>query len=233
MCVVLALLACKALSSSDDTSKPAASAAAPAVDAAPPPSMTGVYDGTFTRDSGQAGRVVGIVTASGDARFVADGDVQNVGKLTLTGTKVAGTLQSFAKGVAGETVTLDGVLVPERSIAGTFKAPSGNGKFLLTFSTAHHKPGNLKDLEGTWKAGTFRMTVDATGAYTARDATACRYAGSFALADPKLAAYSFDLTLTQCGRYDGSYDGHAVLSGGKLAYGVSGARFARAGHLTR
>ena len=93
--------------------------------------------------------------------------------------------------------------------------------------------GNLKDLEGTWKAGAFRMTVDAKGAYTARDATACRYSGSFRLADPKLAAYALDLTLAQCGRYDSSYQGHAVLSGGKLAYGVSGARFARAGQLTR
>jgi hypothetical protein len=195
--------------------------------------MTGVYDGAFTRDSGQTGRVVGLVTASGDARFVADGDVQNVGKLTLAGTKVSGTLQSFSKGVAGDSVTLDGTLVPERSIAGTFKGSSGGGKFSLTYSSAHRKAGTLEEIEGTWKAGAFRMTVEPSGAFTARDATACRYSGSFALADPNLAAYAFDLTLAQCGQYNGSYRGHAVLSGGKLAYGVSGARFARAGFLTR
>jgi hypothetical protein len=230
------LLACKALSSgSKEEEQPAASVAASAAEpAAPPASLTGVYRGTFTRKDGKAGRVVGLVTSAGEARFVSDGDVQDVGKLTLVGLDVSGSLDSFIKGKKRETLSVKGKLAPKTSLSGDFTAPSGDGHFDLKFSAEHEKAGSLSALAGTWSNGRgYRMTVDDAGVFDGRDGSPCRYSGKFALADPALDAYGFDLSVSHCGRYDGSYRGHGVIDSGKLAFGVSGDHFALAGTLAK
>lgn len=234
--ITASLLACKALSSSgaDQTNPVASASAVPAPPAAAPPSIAGVYQGTFTRKDGQSGRLVGVVTSSGDARFVADGDVQEVGKLELSGLDVSGRLETFSRGSSRETLTLTGKLSPDGSLSGSFSAASGGGTFRLSRSTKHDGPGSLAELAGTWVGATgFRLSVDDAGAFTGRDGSPCHYSGKFTLADPKLEAFSFDLEVKRCGKFDGSYKGSAVVNDAKLAFGVSGERFARSGYLTK
>lgn len=240
--LVVPLLACKALSSKSDDSRAQASAetsAAPVPVPTPPASknpVSGLWQGRFKSKSAR-GSVVGVVTESGDARFVTYGGAQFVGSLKQDGDKVTGTLTGYLNHRAADTVSLTGSVENKKTLVGNFESRSDRGSFHFDYGGEYDRPATLGELEGKWGGASFGMVAAGDGRFTGKDAAGCNYAGAFSVPHAGFGAYAITFTVSDC-KYAGEYRGLGILSdeGGaksRLAFGVGGERYSHAGVLFR
>ena len=199
---------------------------------APAFAATGLWKGSLVSDSGRKRRVIGIVTAGGEARFVSSGDVQVLGTLAGDAGKVSGTLRGIDARGRAEPITVDGEVEAGASFKGTYKAASGNGTFDLEFLPAYREPAEQSKVAGVWRgAAGFVATIDDKGGITGKNAL-CKHSGK-ALARAGVNVYDVELDITDCKPFAGRYVGHASLVDGRLVFGIAGSKYQASGRLKR
>ncbi|HMR07338.1 MAG TPA: hypothetical protein PKA88_16265 [Polyangiaceae bacterium] len=235
------LLACKQFSGKDEKATAAsasgvATAEAPAAKAAEKNPVGGVWRGRF-QSKYVTGSVVGMVTESGDARFVTYGGMQFVGSLKADAGKFAGSLVGYQNHATSDTVSLEGTVVAEKSLAGTFQGKSDRGSFQFAYGPEYDRPATLAELADQWGSVQYAMEVNEKGLFQGKDAAGCEYTGALSIAHPGYNAFNLSFSVSSC-KYKGEYQGLATLTdqGGpksRLAYGVSGDNYSHAGVLLR
>lgn len=236
--VLGSLLACKQFSGPD---KKAAASATATAESAPAQVVEknpvgGVWRGRF-KSKLSRGTVVGVVTEAGDARFVTYGGVQMVGTLKADGGKFSGSLIGYLNHKPTDPVSLEGTVVSEKSLNGTFKGGGDSGSFEFSYGPEYDRPASLAELADKWASVNFAMIANEKGHFEGQDAVGCKYTGAFSVAQAGYNAFNLSFSVSDC-KYKGEYKGLATLTdqGGpksQLAYGVSGDGYSHAGVLLR
>jgi hypothetical protein len=217
------------------TAKPTAAPTAAAT--APKFAGSGIWKGNF-KSKGFFGTSLGLVTETGDARFVSSEGVQLVGKLKVDGANASATFKAYTGSKLTTTYEATAKLEPKKSLAGDYRSAQDSGTFEASYADAYERKISLGDVATRWGSPVFTMTVDDQGKLSGKDKAGCKYEGTFALVDPRYNALELKFSVASGCPYQGDYAGLAFLSDGKakndlLVFGVSGAQFGHAGYLAR
>jgi len=181
----------------------------------------GIWKGTVTyTDTGETGQIIGIVTESGELRFVSNDSVQSVGNITTSGANYSGTITEYAP--IGQTFGENNLAVISGSISGQISERhqiSGKseyqGKTLSTFTldydVAYDTDSSLAAIQGTYSNATATLTVNA-GQITGQDSDGCTYNGAASVINSSYNAYRITFTAANCGQFNGDYSGLGTVT---------------------
>ena len=191
----------------------------------PPPandSPGGLWGGNMSFDGGDTVPVVGIVTETGEYRFIGLDGQQVFGDLTVTGSTLAGTgswvlppdTTTAGGSEFGETV-LSGTVQERASISGNFTS-TGNlgdtftGSVSLVYDEDYERPSSLAIIAGTYTAGNEALAIDTQGEVFIQAAdSGCVGNGSVAVLDSRYAVYGVSFELESCTGEQANLNGQA------------------------
>ncbi|HSG96363.1 MAG TPA: hypothetical protein VLA11_00025 [Woeseiaceae bacterium] len=203
----------------------------------PPPesdSPGGIWLGTLTSSVlNQVEEIVGVITETGQARFVSlDGGQQFFGQISMDGDTASGTLRAvslvggeFADGSSSGNINIEATVSERNTIEGTFVGVGDEGTFSVAFDTLYDLDSSLLAVQGHWTApeSIFKILVpgfgsaplgarvDAFGGIDAADLDGCDYSGSVGILDAQFNVYSVTLVVSSCAAWDGQYSGFGVF----------------------
>ena len=196
---------------------------------------TGVWRGSMNSTTNQkTSAALNIITSDKQSYLKNDSTgIVFIGAVSVTTDKLQGTLarylpaynavsidgvDTFMRGTASSTASINGAIVANVSISGSYSTSDDNGALALNYdANTFERSAALSLVSGNWTftdASGFSLTVaiNASGNWAGSDTTGCNSNGSIALIDPTKNIYRVTVTETACGQYDGSYTGVATLS---------------------
>jgi len=177
--------------------------------------IDGIWFGTFTSTPiATTYNIVGVVAPNNQMRFVsttpAAFGAQYIGTASVTGNSFSAPISGlapagfiFLNGANTTTGTLNGTVVANTSLSGTYTSINDNGTFSLTYSPIYNRPASLALLARTWtgpmsNGGTATITISAAGAITGTDTLGCSIAGTVSIIDPIKNIYNTSVTVSTC-----------------------------------
>lgn len=173
----------------------------------------GIWEGQIVFDStGTSVEVVGVVTESGEMRFITsdgqqiwgNGSVTNVNQLAMNFTWVLPLGFETAGGATEGTGTLTGTVLERNRIQAAFTSTSSvgepdSGTIDVFYDNLYERDSSLGMLAGNWTAGTEVLTIDGTGAVFSQDpATSCVLSGQFSIINASYDVYRATLSFASC-----------------------------------
>jgi hypothetical protein len=138
------------------------------------------------------------------------------GTYNVSGDNFSGHVKAYEIGGGlVDSGSVKGTLVEKVSLNVNFQSKTTNGSVSLKFDELYDRDSALSYIEGRWRVsdGSYGVTmvIDSYGVIKGSDTENCRGNGLVSILDPDYNMYGVDLDITQCGPYNGSYDGLAVL----------------------
>lgn len=208
----------------------------------PPPitneSASGIWEGTFFSNvTKHTHQVIGIITETGEARFIVDSRGQYSGNINVSGDVVTGTLRAYAPigyifpdGSIVGNVSVTGKVKTKVSLSVTYAGVGDSGSFTLIYNSRYERDSSLALISGTWAMSDagyiLTFTVNDNGTFTGSDSDGCVYNGTVSIINADYNAYRMNLVVSSCGIFNGSYSGLATVSdyaspSDTLIFGVS------------
>ncbi|PCC12894.1 hypothetical protein [Pseudoalteromonas sp. JB197] len=189
----------------------------PPVTTTPEPTLimpSGVWSGTITMADGieQFG-VVGLISSTGEFRFITEYEEQNTGTLSLSDkTNYTANVDSFIDNAKAGAGTLTGTYNPTAITGET----SFDGAKLSSFSIEQlamtNDAAGLDVIAGNYVDAdlTTSIMLDDSGDLSGSDTFGCQYTGTVEHKDADINLYSLKLTVSSCADLDGEYSGLAT-----------------------
>lgn len=185
------------------------------------PSVSGIWRGTITSNSGKVTSVAtGIVAENGLMQLTtSDGDVI-AGSI---GVDVGDSIFAAAKFYKADRsapfeMTLSGVVTEKNLLEGTYVKtdPSDTaGHFSLVYDSAYESTSKQGLVAGNWSEQFESILLNSIGALNGTNTeTGCTLSGSIGLLNPNFNAYNVNITTSNCqaSTLNGAYAGLASLS---------------------
>lgn len=169
---------------------------------------------------GESIEVVGVSISNGELRFIDDQGVQYHGSLQVSGNSYTASFRAiaplgeyFLNGSSVLTGSMTGTISERNALEGSYIMSSGErGTVSLLYDNLYQRPSDLSRLAGTWiDAYSEVISVDSMGRIFAQDSGGCVYNGTAAVVDARYNAYRINLTVSNCGNFNGAYSGLGVL----------------------
>lgn len=189
-----------------------------------PKSIAGIWSGSFVSDVlHRVYEVTGIVTETGDARFLnLTWGAQYGGVVNTSGSSFSAITTAYApfgsifpNGSHTGPVSVTGNFSPRATLTGTYAGVGDSGSFALTYNPLYERPSSLGLVAGIWKGTVLgflnTVIVNDSGALSGGSASGCVYAGSMAIIDVRYNAYTVNIAISSCGAQNGLYSGLGVL----------------------
>ena len=196
----------------------------PIVDASP----GGIWEGT---DPIAGIALIGVVTETGEARFIRSDGMQSFGQATVSGNSVSGNYTSilpygfvFEDGSSWGTGTLSGTVRERQSITATFSfrtsaglSSTGTGTF--TYNSLYDRDSSLATIAGNYRDGNTGavVNVNSNGVIFSQDAvTGCVVNGQASIIDSRYNVYRIEYSFTGCQGFDSYLNGTTATGLGVL-----------------
>lgn len=192
----------------------------------PPPTVNanpaGVWYGYVNNATlGDSYDVVGVSISSGELRFVDSQGVQYHGTMQVAGNNYTATFRAIAP--LGETFlnnstvitgSLNGTIQERSTISGSYTMSTGEtGAISLLYDPVHLRGSNLSRLAGIWTDEYGETTtIDSQGQIFAQTSDGCVFNGSASVVSSAFNTYRFNVTVSSCGTFNGTYGGLGVIS---------------------
>jgi len=207
--VIATILACLGLAACGGSSSGSTSTPLPTTNASP----GGIWEGEIFFDSTRTSvEVVGVVTESGEFRFITsdgqqiwgNGSITNVNQLALNFTWVLPLGFTTAGGATEGTGSLTGTVAEQSRIQAAFTSTSSvgeldSGTIDVFYDNLYERASSLDLLVGDWSAVTEILSIDASGAVFSQDpTTGCVLNGQFSIIDARYDVYRASLSFDNC-----------------------------------
>lgn len=194
----------------------------------PDASVGGLWFGTTTDNvSSEPQFFLGVSTNDGRFRFLsADTLGQFVGSFAADGTNLTGSGVGIAP--VGSTwldnstttnISMTGTISERASMSGSWSGGTGEtGTFSFVYDGMYERGSALTTVAGSWVSldefdnPIGSITVDSAGRMDAQDAAGCLYSGDLSIINASYNAYDLNLAVTNCGNFNGTYSGLAVVA---------------------
>jgi hypothetical protein len=197
----------------------------------PPPvnnqNPAGIWFGNvFNANSATSWEVIGITLSSGESRFIDELGTQYIASINVVGTNFSGTVfaiaplgSRFIDGNATATGTISGTITQRARLSGSYSLSTGEqGTLNLFYDSNYERTSSLSKTSGMWiDAASNVYSVDADGSIFGQDSSGCVYGGRISIINPAVNAYRVQLTVANCGVFNGTYSGLGTLSDFQLA----------------
>ena len=190
----------------------------------------GIWVGTTVSDvTPELLVTLGVITETGEARFINENGTQIFGTVSTAGSVLSGDLTGvtalgfvWPDATAVATITVEGLVEERMSLSGDYSGGGDMGSFSLEFDPIYDRDSSLANVEGTWVQldgllnifATF--VIDADGTVNGTDITGCVYSGAVSIIDSEFNVYDVAVDVANCTGVDaifnGSYNGVGVLS---------------------
>lgn len=139
------------------------------------------------------------------------------------GSMIYGKVHPRGNNFSGQIDVYNGYFIGENSISGSVRerqrleGSTGNGStFNLAYNTYFDHPSSLGLVEGIWSSfldysDITTITIQADGTFDGSDSSGCHYSGRISAPDTSKNIYRVQLTISNCGMFDGQINGHATL----------------------
>lgn len=207
----------------------------------PDAAVGGIWVGTTTDNvSNEPQFFLGVSTDDGRFRFLSAETLgQFVGTFDTAGTSLTGTGVGIAP--VGSTwldnsttidIAVTGTISERASLSGNWSGGTGEaGTFSFVYDSLYESGSDFSTVAGAWVSldefdnPVGSITIDAAGRMDAQDAAGCLYSGDLAIINSSYNAYDLDLVVSNCGNFNGTYSGLAVVAdtvetGDTLIYSV-------------
>jgi hypothetical protein len=186
-----------------------------------PTNAAGIWEGTAVTGNVTLD-TLGIVTESGEGRFVDENGTQyvidtfsgNDGNVSLSFTAVAQVGFTFLDGSTVATGKMTGSVEEHGSFTGEYDLSTGeSGTISMTYNPMYERDSSLDKLTGLWDEEFGVASFDPSGSFFMQDSFGCVFEGQASIVDAQFNAYSLSMTVSSCGAgVDGQYTGLGVLS---------------------
>lgn len=182
-------------------------------------SATGIWNGTFTETGFSEADLLGFVI-NGKFYFISLGrDTVYVGTYSVnySSLNASASLYQINEEIFGGA-DITGTVTEESTMDGSFTTSYGSfATFSLTYDTdATDRGSSLLATDGVWSqtvdSDVLTIAIDLNGIITGSDTAGCVYNGDVSVIDLSKNIYLFDITLTSCGIFNGTYSGYGVIS---------------------
>jgi len=203
--------------------------------------LGGIWNGTVISTDG-AESSIGLISEAGKLFFLTDDELV-LGSVGTSENDFNGTADSYSpEGVAiggkfSGTFTARSIFSGSASYQGT-----QTSTFTYTYDDAHARGSSFDAVAGTYSETeggyTETYTIDSEGNITGSDTDGCVFGGSLSLLDTQYNMYDFRLIASNCGDFNGTYNGLAALmddteQNDTLAMGAEGPIYLIAGSIPR
>lgn len=192
----------------------------------PPPvqnaSLGGIWYGTVTNTTvGESYQVAGVSLANGELRFIDDQSVQYSGTMQVSGNSVSATIRAiaplgsqFANGATVINGSLNGTIVARSALNANYTMSTGErGTVSLVYDPDYERDSSLSRISGMWTDEFGTVTeISGSGQVFAQDGAGCVYNGNVSVVNSSFNAYRLNLTVSNCGQFNGSYSGLGVIT---------------------
>ena len=104
-------------------------------------------------------------------------------------------------------------------MSGSWSGGTGEtGTFSFVYDSMYDRGSALTTVAGSWVSvdeldnPIGSITIDAAGRMDAQDAAGCLYSGDLSIINASYNAYDLNLAVTNCGNFNGTYAGLAVVA---------------------
>lgn len=180
-------------------------------------SANGLWQGTFTENGIDTfdlhallynGRIIAISEAAG---IIYDG------RYSMDGNRITGSVTAYQIGGGVYTKTnLSGTVSAQNQITASFSTDLGTtGTINLVFDEIYNRDSSLGLVADVWYYSdgidSLAINVENDGTFVGQSSDGCILSGRLSILDPAYNLYGVEVTVTNCGYLNGSYDGFAGL----------------------
>jgi len=184
----------------------------------------GIWRGSVTTKTGTFPSI-GLISESGDLRFITQGSDQTSGTVTVSGNNFTANLRSyvpfgfftFTPPVHGSAT---GSINKRSALSGNISLhDSAISTFSFNYDSLYERDSSLSAISGNYSmsdgAGyTVTYSIDAAGVFTGSDTRGCMVNGNIEILDKDFNMYKASVIVTNCGETNGHYSGLAALADG-------------------
>ena len=193
-----------------------------------PATLGGIYEGSITLPNGERTTVAIVALDDGETRLVAANGMQMTltmrgplnrlqgnGRVFASNTSNKASDKALADGSTVAPVTIEAVLVPRTSIAGSYAGRGGNGGFDARYLRLYERDSSLDKLAGTYrsykKGSSFVGSIDRNGRLSGNDDRGS-YQGQLSIISPDINVYRAYITYRPIGQAPIAISGVATLN---------------------
>ncbi len=189
-------------------------------------SAGGIWRGTVTSViNGATYKAIGLITETGEIRFLTDDGEQTLGNVTVDGGAFNASLTSYApigtvfaqNNSSVISGTALGTVAEKSSLSGTTSySGSVTSTFTFSYDSIYERNSSLSSVAGTYSdtdgfGYTETYSIDSLGNISGSDTNGCQFSGRIQILDSNYNVYRINLTVTNCSVANDTYSGLATL----------------------